>query len=51
MPASDVCLYANWSPATYTVTFDSGGSEMLSQLDAERGTAATEPTPPTKDGF
>ena len=50
MPAADVYLHAVWQDPQYTVTFDSrGGTEVPGQT-VDKGTAADEPTPPTKEG-
>ncbi|QQE78224.1 InlB B-repeat-containing protein [Alicyclobacillus sp. SO9] len=44
-------LYAKWTPAEYTVTFNSnGGSSVSSESVAYDGTA-TQPTNPTKTGY
>lgn len=47
----DITLYARWTIAEYTVTFDTnGGSEVESQPVA-KGSKVQRPLPPTKDGF
>lgn len=47
----DITLYARWTIAEYTVTFNTnGGSEVKSQPVA-KGSKVQRPLPPTKDGF
>lgn len=47
----DITLYARWTIAEYTVTFNTnGGSEVESQPVA-KGSKVQRPLPPTKDGF
>lgn len=47
----DITLYARWTIADYTVTFNTnGGSEVESQPVA-KGSKVQRPLPPTKDGF
>lgn len=47
----DITLYARWTIAEYTVTFNTnGGSEVKSQPVA-KGSKVQRPLPPTKDGY
>ena len=51
MPGNDVYLYAKWTPAQYTVTFDSRGGSKVPSQRVEKGETATKPADPTRDGF
>ena len=45
-------LYAEWSPITYTVTFNSNGGTSVASQQVTHGSSASLPAPPpTKDGY
>ena len=48
---SDLTLYAIWSTAAFTVTFDSNGGTPVSSESATVGSTITEPTAPTRSGY
>ncbi|WDL95644.1 InlB B-repeat-containing protein [Alicyclobacillus sp. ALC3] len=47
---SSLTLYAKWTPAEYTVTFNSNGGSSVSSESVAYGGYATQPTNPTKTG-
>lgn len=46
----DLTLYAQWTPNTYTVTFNSNGGTPVTSATVEYGQTVTKPTDPTLDG-
>lgn len=46
----DVTLYAQWTPNTYTVTFNSNGGTLVTSATVKYGQTVTKPTDPTLDG-
>ena len=50
---TDLCLYAKWTPETYSVTFDAdGGAPVPSEQSVTYGNKVTVPeTAPTKTGY
>ena len=46
----DLTLYAQWTPNTYTVTFNSNGGTSVTSATVEYGQTVTKPTDPTLDG-
>lgn len=46
----DLTLYAQWTPNTYTVTFNSNGGTPVTSATVEYGQTVTKPTDPTFDG-
>ena len=54
MPSEDLTLYAQWTPVTYTVTYDlnGGGGAAPGSTDVDYGTSATVTSDvPTRDGY
>lgn len=49
--AGAMTLYAQWSPAVYTVTFHSGSGSPVSDANVAYGGTVTQPTPPTRAGY
>jgi uncharacterized repeat protein (TIGR02543 family) len=49
--ASDHTLYAKWSVAQYTVTFDVDGGSTVPAQTISHGEKAVQPTAPTKTGY
>ena len=47
----DITLYAKWTGAIYTVTFDMGGKAANIEQKVENGKNATKPETPTAEGF
>ncbi|WP_049786615.1 InlB B-repeat-containing protein [Evansella cellulosilytica] len=50
MGTEPVTLYAQWEINVYSVSFESNGGSQVSEVEAEYGTAITEPLPPEKEG-
>ena len=46
-----VTLYAQWSPLSYTITFDSDGGSTVSPVSLAFGSAVSSPTKPTRAGY
>ena len=46
----DLTLYAQWTPNTYTVTFNSNGGTPVTSATVEYGQTVTKPADPTLDG-
>ncbi|MFA9465075.1 MAG: InlB B-repeat-containing protein [Velocimicrobium sp.] len=51
MPAEDSTVYAKWTANSYTITFDSNGGTSVENITQDCGTAVSEPTAPTKEGY
>ena len=47
----DITLYAKWTFATLTITFDTQSGSTIEPVSAWFGTYLTEPTPPSKAGY
>ena len=47
---TDVTLYAQWTPNTYTVTFNTNGGTSVSSASVQYGQTVAEPNDPTLDG-
>ena len=52
MPASNLVLYAKWTPPTYTVSFDvDGGTPAIDDQTVAKYSKAEKPANPTKNGY
>ncbi len=51
MPIGGATLTAQWTPRSYTISFDSAGGSAVASITAPYGAALTAPSPPTRDGF
>ena len=51
MPGADLTVVAQWTPGSYTLTFDSDGGSAVSAITQNFGTAITPPASPTKSGY
>lgn len=49
--ATDVNLYAKWTPETYTVKFDSNGGTPVASVKTTYNTRLTRPKEPTRAGY
>ena len=49
--SANITLRAKWTKTIYIVTFDSNGGNAVSPQQIGSGEKATEPTPPTRDGY
>jgi uncharacterized repeat protein (TIGR02543 family) len=50
-PSASVTLYAQWTRAQYTITFDSQGGSAVAAITENIGTAVQKPADPTKMGY
>ncbi len=44
-------LYAQWSPNSYTLSFDSAGGSPVESITQDYDTAVAAPAPPTREGY
>ena len=51
MPLGGATLTAQWTPRNYTISFDSAGGSAVASITAPYGSALTEPSAPTLDGY
>ena len=51
MPASDITLYAKWTINQYTITFESNGGSVVSQIIQNYDTNVVAPVNPTRPGY
>lgn len=51
MPASNLALYAKWTPEPITVYFDTDGGTPIDSQIIDAGTTATKPDDPEKEGY
>lgn len=47
---ADVTLYAQWTPNTYTVAFNTNGGTSVDSVNVQYGQAVAKPSNPTRDG-
>lgn len=51
MPASNITLYAKWTPISFTINFDENGGSTVANISKDYGANVSAPTVPTKSGF
>jgi uncharacterized repeat protein (TIGR02543 family) len=51
MPAENLTLTATWTINQYTITFDTDGGSIVSELTLDYGTEISLPSTPTKENF
>ena len=51
MPANDITLYAKWTINQYTITFESNGGSVVSQIIQNYDTNVVAPVNPTRLGY
>ncbi len=50
IPAQNITLYAKWNINTYTITFNSNGGSLVTEITQNYHTSVATPTAPTKEG-
>ncbi|XFA98876.1 InlB B-repeat-containing protein [Candidatus Izemoplasma sp. B36] len=51
MPAQNITLYADWTINQYTISFNSDGGTLVSDITQNYNTAVSQPSNPTKTGY
>jgi uncharacterized repeat protein (TIGR02543 family) len=51
MPAVNTTLYAKWTAANFTITFEENGGSAVTDINQAFGSAVVAPTDPTRSGY
>ena len=51
MPSQHMTLYAKWTLNNYTITFETNGGSLVTDITQGYNSSVTAPTPPTKEGY
>ena len=51
MPAHDLLEEAVWTPATYTITFETAGGNAIDPIEGIYGSRVTSPADPVREGY